>query len=110
ITLSQTRRPGYNSNANRYQIGVIVIPLTAQLAGFFNVPKDGVLISEVIAGELGERGGLKAGGCIISVGGEWVKSASDLNRLINQKSSGELEFVIVRDHVEQKVKIKLDQK
>src|SRR5262249_26134771 len=58
IVLSRARRPGYN--ANRYQIGVIANPLTAQLAGFFNATKDGVVIPEVRAGELGERAGLKA--------------------------------------------------
>ncbi|MCG3159961.1 MAG: hypothetical protein JMDDDDMK_00993 [Acidobacteria bacterium] len=110
VGLPDLRQPGYNLNANHYQIGVSVIPLTGQLAGFFNVAKDGALITEVRAGELGERDGLKAGDCIVSVDGEAVKSASDLNRLVDRKSSGELEFVIVRDRAEQKIRIKLDQK
>jgi len=103
-------RPDYKLSANRYQIGVKVIPLTEQLAGFFNCAKDSVMITEVVAGELGERHGLKAGDCIVMVAGETVKSASDFNRLVDQKSSGELEFVIVRDRGEQRIKIKLDQK
>ena len=104
------RRPGYGVAANRYQIGVSVAPLTGQLAKFFNVAKSGVLITEVRAGEAGERGGLKAGDCIVSINGEGVTSAADLNRLVNQKSPGDLELVIVRDHNEQTVKVKLDQK
>jgi len=107
---SPSRRPGYNLNANRYQIGVSVAPLTGQLADSFNSPKDSVLITEVRAGELGELAGLKAGDCIVTVDGKAVKSVSDLNRLVDQKSSGELEFVIVRDRGEQRIKIKLDQK
>jgi S1-C subfamily serine protease len=110
IRLTPPLRSGHNFNANRYQIGLSVTPLTEQLARFFNATKGGVLITEVRAGELGERHGLKAGDCIISVDGEAVKSASDLNRLVDQKSSGELEFVIVRDRAEQKIGIKLDQK
>lgn len=111
IVLPPPSRGGaYDINANRHQIGVRVTPLTGQLAGFFNLAKAGVLITEVSAGELGETAGLKAGDCIVTVGGEAVKSASDLNRLVGQKSSGELEFVIMRDRSEQKIKIKLDQK
>jgi S1-C subfamily serine protease len=110
IQISPPLRPGYGFNATRYQIGLSVTPLTEQLAEFFNVPKGGLLITEVRAGELGERNGLKAGDCVVMVDGEAVKSASDLNRLVDQKSSSELEFVIVRDRIEQKIKIKLDQK
>ena|SRR5215510_5323385 len=107
---SASHGAGYDPNANRYQLGVRVTPLTPQLAGFFNAPNGAVLITEVTAGELGERHGLKAGDCVVTIDGEAVKSASDLNRLVGQKSSGELEFVIVRDRGEQKIKIKLDQK
>lgn len=104
------RRPSYGGVANRHQIGVSVAPLTGQLAKFFNVARGGVLITEVRAGEAGERAGLKAGDCIDSINGEAVTSAADLNRLVNQKSPGDLELVIVRDRNEQTVRIKLDQK
>jgi predicted metalloprotease with PDZ domain len=102
-----SRRP---VNANRYQIGVSVAPLTPQLADFFNAAQDSALITEVRAGELGERAGLKAGDCIVTVDGKTVRSSSDIDRLLNQESSGELEFVIVRDRSQRTVKIKLDQK
>lgn len=105
-----SRRSGYNLNANRYQLGVSVVPLTAQLADFFNAAKDSMLITEVRAGEIGERAGLKAGDCIVTVDGKTVKSASDLDQSLDQKNSGELEFVIVRDRSQRTVKIKLDQK
>ncbi|HZF38993.1 MAG TPA: PDZ domain-containing protein, partial [Blastocatellia bacterium] len=68
---------GYNFNANRYQIGVSVAPLAAQLADFFKVAQDSALITEVRAGELGAQAGLKAGDCIVTVNGKTVKSASD---------------------------------
>jgi S1-C subfamily serine protease len=105
-----SRRVGYNFSANRYQIGVSVAPLTAQLADFFKVAQDSALITEVRAGGVGALAGLKAGDCIVTVSGKTVKSASDIDRLLNQESSGELEFVIVRDRSQRKIKIKLDQK
>ena len=104
-----SRLPGYNLIPDRRQIGVSLTPLTAQLADFFNAAQDSVLITEVRAGELSERAGLK-GDCIVTVGGKTVKSTSDIDRLLNQESSGELEFVIVRDRSQRTVKIKLDQK
>lgn len=110
VGLSSLSRLNYNLGANHYQIGLSVTPLTRQLAAFFNATQGGVLITEVRAGELGERAGLKAGDCIVSVDGKAVKSASELNYQVDQKSSGEVEFVIVRDRVEQTVRIKLDQK
>jgi predicted metalloprotease with PDZ domain len=105
-----SRLPGYNLIPDRRQIGVSLTPLTAQLADFFNVAQDSVLITEVRAGELSERAGLKVGDCIVTVGGKTVKTTSDIDRLLNQESSGELEFVIVRDRSERKIKLKLDQK
>src|SRR5262245_892422 len=105
-----SRRPGYNPIADRHQIGVSVAPLTAQLANFFNAAQESLLITEVMAGELSERAGLKAGDCIVTVGGKTVKSTSDIDRLLNQEGLGELEFVIIRDRSRRTVKIKLDQK
>jgi membrane-associated protease RseP (regulator of RpoE activity) len=96
--------------ADRHQIGVSVAPLTAQLANFFNAAQDSLLITEVRAGELSERAGLKAGDCIVTVGGKTVKSTSDIDRLLNQEGLGELEFLIIRDRSQRTVKIKLDQK
>jgi serine protease Do len=105
-----SRRPGYNPIADRHQIGVSVAPLTSQLANFFNAAQESLLITEVRAGELSERAGLKAGDCIVTVGGKTVKSTSDIDRLLNQEGLGELEFVIIRDRSQRTVKIKLDQK
>ncbi|HEX5083433.1 MAG TPA: PDZ domain-containing protein [Blastocatellia bacterium] len=105
-----SRRSGYDFNANRHKIGVSVTPLTAQLAGFFNAAPSSALITEAQAGELGEKAGLKAGDCIVTVNGKTVKSTSDIDRLLNQESSGEFEFVIVRDRNELKIRLKLDQR
>jgi predicted metalloprotease with PDZ domain len=105
-----SRRPGYNISEKRKEFGVSLILLTAQLADFFKAAKDSMLITAVRAGEIGERAGLKAGDCILTVDGKTIKSTSDLDLMLNQESSGELEIVIVRDRSERKVKVKLDQK
>jgi predicted metalloprotease with PDZ domain len=105
-----SRRPGYNPGANRQEFGLSLASLSEQLAGFFNAGKDSMLITEVRAGEIGARAGLKAGDFIVTVDGKTVKSTSELDRLLDQESSGEMEFVIVRDRSERKVKVKLDQK
>lgn len=105
-----SRRSDYNLNPNRYQLGVSVAPLSAQLADFFRAAKNSMLITEVRSGGLGEQAGLKAGDCIVTVDGKTVKSASDLDQSLDQGNSGELEFVIVRDRSQRTVKIKLDQK
>jgi S1-C subfamily serine protease len=110
IAACQPSRPGHNHSANRHELGVSLIPMTAQLAGFFNAPKDGMLITEVRAGEIGERVGLRAGDCIVTADGKTIKSASDLDRMLEQEASGELEIIIVRDRSQRTIKIKLDQK
>jgi S1-C subfamily serine protease len=105
-----SRRPNYNISAIRQEFGVSLASLTEQLAGFFNAAKDSMLITEVRAGEIEERAGLKAGDCIVTVDGNTIKSTSELDRMLVQESSGELEIVIVLDRSERKVKVKLDQK
>ncbi len=107
---AQSRRSVHNLGANRPEIGVRLVTLTGQLADFFNAPKDGMLITETRAGQLGERAGLKAGDCLVTVNGKTIKSASELDRLLDQEASEELEFVIVRDRSRRTIKIKLDQK
>jgi type II secretory pathway component PulC len=109
VGLSTARPSNSARQANRQQLGVKVIPLSPQLAAFFKSSKGGVLITEVRAGELGERNGLKAGDCILLVDGQAVSASQELNRLVDQRNSGELEFVIVRGGVEQGLKIRLDQ-
>jgi membrane-associated protease RseP (regulator of RpoE activity) len=107
---SSVNPSNYAVSTYRQQLGIKVIPLTPQLAMYFKSAKGGVLVTEVRAGELGERNGLKAGDCIRQVNGQTVSAAQELNRLVDQKSSGESEFVIIRDGVEQTIKFKLDQR
>jgi len=105
--------------AARYQLGVRVSSLTAQLAAFFNV-KNGVLVNEVRVGGAAEQAGIKAGDCIIAVNGEPVDSLADLNRLVDltsrasqsQKAQSAVEAMlgIVRERAELSVKVKFTQR
>ncbi|MCI0337845.1 MAG: PDZ domain-containing protein [Acidobacteria bacterium] len=108
--------PRFNVNANRYYFGVISSPLSEQLSKYFNVTR-GVLVSEVRAGGAAERGGVKAGDCIVAVNDEPVTSTSDLNSLIDrlgkdgntsERTIIEFSLTIVRERIEQKVKIKIE--
>lgn len=111
ISLRSSRRSGYSANASRYQMGLRVAPLTAQLAQFFNVTGGGVLVAEVRAGEVAERAGLRAGDCIVAVGSARVGSVAELNRLVDRgpvPEPGELTLTIVRDRSEQTIKIKFE--
>jgi S1-C subfamily serine protease len=107
----------YNLNANRHLLAVSVVPLSEQLAVFFNVAEGGLLVTEVRPGGLIERAGIRAGDCIKGVNGERVGSAQDLNRQINRLARGdgtgkapEVVFALIRDRHEIEVKASLGDK
>jgi S1-C subfamily serine protease len=109
--------PYFPLSALLYNIGLSVIPLSEQLAKFFNVLRGGVLVSEVRAGGSAERAGIKAGDCITAFNETAVASYADYNRAIDRLSKGsntreqmvdEVILTIVRDRSEQKMKLKID--
>ncbi len=115
---SASFRPNPGVSANRYYLGVIAVPLSGQLAKYFNVAH-GVLVSEVRAGGAAERAGIKAGDCIIAVNDDQVSSTADLNRLVDklgkdeplaEKAHTDFFLTIVRDRNEQKVKVRIEQR
>jgi len=104
--------------SSRTQFGINAIPLSEQLAQFFKVKETaGWLITEVKAGGLAERQGLKAGDCLVKVNGKRVAQLADLNRLLNREgelvataakgASLEITLVIVRDGDERTLKFSL---
>lgn len=113
------QQAGYNILAARYQLGVRVSSLTAQLAAFFNV-KNGVLVNEVRVGGAAEQAGIKAGDCIIAVNGEPVDSLADLNRLVDltsrvsqdqkAQSAGAATLSVVRERAELSINVKFTQR
>jgi S1-C subfamily serine protease len=107
----------YNLTANRHLLAASVVPLSEQLAVFFNVAEGGLLVTEVRPGGLIERAGIRAGDCIKGVNGERVGSAQDLNRQINRLARGdgtgkaaEVVFTLIRDRHEVEAKASLGDK
>lgn len=120
VSFSAPAQPsGYNILAARYQLGVRVTSLTAQLAAFFNV-KNGVLVNEVRVGGAAEQAGIKAGDCITAVNGEPVNSLADLNRLVDltsrvsqdqkAQSVGDATLNVIRERAELSIKVKFAQR
>jgi S1-C subfamily serine protease len=107
------QQAGVSFNQGRLRLGLTAIELNDQLAAFFHVKGGGVLVTEVRAGEMAERAGIKAGDCIVMIDGERIASPSDLTRArpakpVDEKEQAEMSVTIVRDRVEQTIKIKLD--
>jgi phage shock protein E len=110
------------ANASRFYLGVSTAPLNEQLAGYFKVARGGLLVTEVTAGGLAERAGIKAGDCIIKVNDDPVTSAFDFNTLIerlfndqalnnpalNNRPGIEFSLSIVREGNEQTINMKYD--
>jgi membrane-associated protease RseP (regulator of RpoE activity) len=111
IQTAPSLRPEWAVSVNRYQLGLSAIELSDQLAQYFDVPGQSLLLTEVRAGELAERAGLKAGDCIVAVNGEPVKTVADLTRIRadqQNKEVSELSLNVVRERVKQTIKLKLD--
>ena len=112
---TSTESPVYSS-PRRLRLGLKVSSLTDQLATFFGIiGKPAVLITEVEPRTLAERAGVKAGDCLISLNGEQVSSASDLNRMVNDATNkvkkteadkNDLTLLIVRAQKEQTIVVK----
>ena len=86
--------------------GILVEPLTPQLAEFFGVqPNKGVLVRSVDKGSVGASAGLKAGDVIVRVNNETIRDMADWKRALSNK--GNLNVTIVRDKREQSVQMSL---
>jgi len=99
--------PQFNFDGNRFffegsfgstaRLGVVVTPLSDQLAAYFGV-KDGVLVSEVQANTPASSAGVKAGDVITSVNGHSISSPQDVvNEVRDVQPGGAIELKITRD-------------
>lgn len=95
-----------------WRLGVKVTPLSPQLAEFFGVRGNaGFLITEVEPRTLADRGGLKAGDCLLALNGEPVPPSMDMGRAFSEiftKANNKVTVKIVRDRKEQEVIVKAD--
>lgn len=92
------------------RLGVSVVPLSDQLAGYFGV-KEGVLVSEVSSGTPAASAGIQAGDVITGVNGRAVMSSADVVREVREAGPGStLEIGLMRNRKEMTVKVMLPER
>ncbi|MEP6925749.1 MAG: PDZ domain-containing protein [Pyrinomonadaceae bacterium] len=80
------------------KLGVTVTPLSKQLAEYFGSSTGkGVLIDEVREQSAAAQAGLRAGDVILEIDGETVSDQTDLVRILNKKTEGDVSLTILRD-------------
>jgi serine protease Do len=93
-------------------IGVSIQNLDKALAEAMKLKStDGALISEVFSDSPAEKGGLKAGDVVISVGGRKVKNVNDLrNNVALIRPGSKTDIEVIRDGKKQVLKIEIGNK
>src|SRR5215510_5461286 len=112
--------PQFNFDGNRFffegmfgstaRLGVVVTPLSEQLAAYFGV-KDGVLVSEVQANTPAASAGIKAGDVITSVNGHAITGPQDVvNEVREVQAGGAIELKITRDRKDLSLKVAIPER
>ena len=91
----------------RPRLGIEVVELTDQLAGYFKV-EDGVLVSRVRSGSAAEKAGLHAGDVILKVDGEAVASSRELVRRVGRSDAKQVVLTVQRDGHPVDVRVQLE--
>ncbi|ACO04848.1 MAG TPA: Do family serine endopeptidase [Persephonella sp.] len=90
----------------RSKIGVIIQPLTPELAEHFGVDK-GVLVSQVMEDGPAKKAGIKSGDIIVAVNGKEVEDINDLQKLIMRNPPGtEVTVTVIRNGRKIDIKVK----
>ena len=92
-------------SGSRRQLGVELMPLSDQLAGYFGV-KAGVLVTRVRGDSPAASAGIKAGDVITTVNGASVTDVGDVVREV-RRGTGEVTLIVVRDKKEVTLKAAL---
>jgi serine protease Do len=94
----------------RPRLGVMLEPLTDQMAEFLGVPgKKGVLVTSVEQGSPSATK-LKAGDVITRADNRTVENPDDLARIVQNKDDGKVELKVIRDKKEIAITVELPQK
>lgn len=88
-----------NGRVERGQLGVMVQPVTPELAEAFGLEeKNGALIGEVTPGSPAERSGLQPGDVILEFDGKKVEGSAELRLMVSKAQPGsEIPAVVFRD-------------
>jgi Do/DeqQ family serine protease len=100
-----------NGKVTRAQLGVMVQPVTSDLAESLGLKGvGGALIGSVTAGSAADRAGLKRGDVIMSFNGKAVQDTNTLrNRVAEAAPGSNADVAIVRDGAEKHITVTLDQ-
>jgi serine protease Do len=98
-----------NGRVERGHLGVVVQPVTAELAEAFGLKdKNGALVGEVAAGSPADETGLKPGDVIVEINGKKVEDSADLRLMVAQIAPGsEAEVLVVRNGQPRSFKIRI---
>lgn len=89
-------------------LGIEAESLSSQLAEFFGV-KEGVLVRSVSKESAAEKAGIRAGDVIVKVGGEAVKSPSEVTQALrSDKDRRDVPMVLMRDKKEVTVTVQVE--
>jgi serine protease Do len=101
---------GEGPRGSRRRLGVMVAPLSDQLAAYFGAD-DGVLISEVVENTPAAAAGLKAGDVVTAVSGRAVASPEDLTREVREtQPASSIDIRLIRDRKEITVKVTMPER
>ncbi len=98
-----------NGRVERGHLGVVVQPVTAELAEAFGLKdRNGALVGEVAAGSPADEAGLKPGDVIVEINGKPVEDSADLRLMVAQITPGsEAEAMVVRNGQPKSFKIRV---
>ncbi len=92
----------------RPQIGVTLIYVTEQEARYYNIPCEGLFVSDVSAGSGAATAGIKKGDVILKCNGETVKSADEINAVRDKFKAGDtITLTVNRDGSVMDIKVVL---
>jgi serine protease Do len=94
----------------RGYLGIMIQPLTADLAKSFELKNDkGILIAQVAKNSPADKAGLKAGDVIVSYQGQPVSDTGDFrNQVALAQPGSNVAFDIIRDGKQRSVTVKID--
>jgi serine protease Do len=94
---------------NRGRLGVNVVDLNPDLAGYFATTK-GALVTEVLKDTAAEEAGIKAGDVIVKADGKPVENREGLTRILSKREVGDkVELVVLRKGKEMKLSATLEE-
>ncbi len=90
----------------RSKIGVVIQPLTPELAKHFGVKK-GVLVAQVVKGGPAEKAGIKSGDIIIAVNDKPVSKISQLQKYVMRNPPGtKIKITVIRNGKKKDIYVK----